>query len=113
MGISRWSAAPDPGKESCDLLCGKRRIVGEVSELWVGKPRRHHSALNAVCDGGRPCLGLLVRHQRHGGDFTGPVATLAVVLEQRKNVSVESGDGFLGGRRSGSRRPTGRGDENQ
>lgn len=40
-------------------------------------------------DGISPWTRLLVGHERHRSDFAGPVATLAVVLQDGKNVFVE------------------------
>ena len=101
MGIARWSAGCDPRQQSRDLLSAKRRIVREVSESRISEPRWHHSTLHRFRDSGRPRSGLLVRQQRHGSDFAGAVTTLAAVLEQGKDVLVESGGAFFGCRRCG------------
>ncbi len=96
MRIACRSAGRDPGQRRRNLLRRERRIVGEVAESRVGKPWRHHSALNCLCDSRRPGPGLLVRHQRHGRDFAGTMTALAVALQQGKNVFIESRGCFCG-----------------
>ena len=97
LRIARRSAARDPRQQRRNLLRAKRRIIGEMPESRIGKPRRHHSALDRLGDGGRPGPRLLVGHQRHRRDFARPVTALAMLLKQGKNVLVESGELFSEG----------------
>jgi hypothetical protein len=62
-----------------------------MANTRVGEPWGHHFAFNRFSDGWRPCPRLLVGHQGHRRNFAGTVTTLAVILEYRKYVFVESG----------------------
>ena len=110
MRIARRGARVYPCQHGGNLLRRERRIVGEVPEARVGKPRRHHSALNRFRDSRRPWPRLLVGHQRHGCDFTRTMATLAVVLEEGQDVFIESGSWFCRVRRERQPQPEPRGE---
>lgn len=96
-GTACGSASISPSGESCDLLRGERWIVGKMAAAWIGKPRRHDAAGDVEFDLFGEAPGLRVRDKRHGRDFAGAVAGLAMLLEDGENVFIERG------RRSGRR----------
>lgn len=97
-----------PGQNGRNLLLGERRIIGKAPKSRVGKPRRHHFGFNRFRDDRRPLPSLLIRHQGHGSDFAGAVTTLAMVLKDGENISVEggmSGRGLTGGGDESEKKP--------
>ena len=85
-----------PVGDGGDFLIGERGVVGEVAVVWIGEPRGHHFHFYFVGDLLGPGFGFGVRGQRHGGNFAGAVAGLAVVLEDGEDIFVEGGRGFFG-----------------
>jgi hypothetical protein len=91
-----------PSGKCCDLLGGERGIVGEVAAARVGKPRWLGLGVGTVTNLRGPGAGLGVGDERHGADFAGAMTALAMLLQDRQNVAVESrGMGWLGSRQQG------------
>ncbi len=67
----------------------RRRSLAKCPTTGIGKPWRHLPARDRSLDGARPRPRLLVGEERHRRHFAGPVAALAVGLENRKHVLVE------------------------
>ncbi len=57
----------------------------------IGEPRRHFFVARRNRDGAREWPRLLVRDERHRRDFAGPVAALAMLLQNRQHVAIENG----------------------
>lgn len=63
-------------------------------EFRVHEPGRHLLGDDSGLDRLGPGARLLVGQQRHGGDFAWPMALLAVLLEDGKNVFIEGDRGI-------------------
>ena len=104
--MPRGAPGVHPGGESRDLLLGQRHVVLDRLDAHVTlqEPRRHdaHAVAQpgAVLDAPRPGTHLLVGHQRHRRHRVRPMAALAVLLQDRRDVLRE-------GHRLLSRRPDG------
>src|SRR5262249_8191036 len=89
LWIAFERAAVGPGTESLDVRVGQPFIVGEMTVLRIREPRRHlalnYSSLNRLC----PRTDFLKRKERHRSDLSGPMACLAVLLQNRENVFIE------------------------
>ena len=89
--VAGRGARVGPRAQQLDLRRAQAALVGEVAVGRVGEPRRHLLRR----DGGLDCLGprprLLVGEQRHRRHLAGPVARLAVGLEDWQHVLVERG----------------------
>ncbi len=72
-------------------------VIGELSEVRIGGPRRHLACERVGLDGLGPRPGPLIIQQRHGTDLAGPVSLLAVALKDRQDVLLEcrGGAGWL------------------
>ena len=97
LRIAFQYAAIDPSNESVDIRVRKRRIVRKVADVGIGEPRRHLVLQHGLFDRLGPWTSLLVGEQWKRSGLAGPVATLAVALQDRRHVPGES-------RRGGFRR---------
>src|SRR6202453_3834099 len=64
-------------------------------------PRRHLAEGDFLLDGFRPRPRLFIGEQRHGRDLSGPMASGAIVVKDRRHISGERGD-LIGGERTES-----------
>jgi hypothetical protein len=62
-----------------------------VADAGIGKPRWHFASGGAARDLREPFVRVPISDERHRSDFTGAVAGLATILEDRQNVFVERG----------------------
>ena len=79
-----------PGRKSFDLGGFQGPVVVKVAVLRVREPGRHLFRKDRRFDRLRPRPGFLMAHQRHRSNLTWPMATLAILLQDRKHVLVES-----------------------
>src|ERR1700739_2480921 len=73
-----------------------------MSVARIGEPRRHHLHPDGGFNFVGPGSSLLVGHQGHGCGLFAAMATLALVLEYRKDISIKSWTSlflYLGDRR--------------
>ena len=62
-----------------------------MADARIRKPRRHRALTHSVRDRFRERLHVFVGDKRHRANFAGAVAALAVLLQNRQDVSVEGG----------------------
>ncbi len=74
-------ACAGPGGDGGNLRVVKRIVVGEMAVSCVGEPGRHHLHFDRVRDRIGPRARLVIGDERHGADFAGAMAALAVVLK--------------------------------
>ena len=88
--VASGRAAFRPAYKSRDFLRRERRIVREMSATRIGEPRRHFPV--AHCGGNCLRFGTRVvkRDERERRDFAGAMAALAMLLQDRQHVAVES-----------------------
>ena len=80
-----------PCRECGDFCCAERRIIRKFPDRRIGKPRRHRSSFHRLANRCAERPRLFVGFERHGRDRALAVATLAVPLQDGKNVAIESG----------------------
>ncbi len=110
LGVTLRPAALRPSHQRVDLGWRQGAVVGEAPVRRIGEPRRHQLLLHGGADGLGPRPRLLVGQERHRPDLAGPVAALAVPLEDRLDVAVEGERRGRSGhrdRRSRDRQPGG------
>ena len=94
-GVAERRAGVDPAADQLDLLLAQRDVVLVVldADVALDEPRGHRAALVAQSgpglDGPRVGAHLGVGEQRHRGHRRGPVALLAALLEDRRDVPRE------------------------
>ena len=88
--VSRRSTSFIPIRNRGDLSSGQRRIIRKFSIPRIGKPGWHHLHLHRSRNLSRQWPSLFISHQRHGRRLTGAMATLAMILKNRKNVFIKS-----------------------
>ena len=76
-----------PFHKCFDLRSGERPVVRELPATRIGWPRRHLAAPHLVPNGLRPRPGFIVSAQRHRSHLPRPMAFLAAILEDGKNVA--------------------------
>jgi hypothetical protein len=69
-------------------------VVGKIAVSRVGEPGRHFPHGYLRLDGFGPGARFRIREKRHRADFSRPVADLAVLLENGKDVSIKCGGGI-------------------
>ena len=91
LHVALGRAGGHPLHDGVDLGVGERAVVLEVldAQALVEMPGRHVPGLHAVANRTRPRPALLVGHERHRRDGIGPVARLALRLEDRRDVLGE------------------------
>ena len=89
--VARRGAGVGPARQRVELVGAQHPflLVGVVLEPGFGKPRRHRLRLRRLLDPERPRPRLLVGEERHRRHLAGPVAGLAVRLEDGQDVLVE------------------------
>jgi hypothetical protein len=102
LRIAHRRATVHPLGDRLDLAIGQRSIVLELlnADVLVDVPRRHLARHHACLDRLRPRPRLLIGGERHGRHRVGPVARLALGLENRRDVLCE-GRRFRRVRRAG------------
>ena len=90
--VAQRRAGVDPAHDGLDLLVAQRPVVDEVLDAHglVEMPRRHLPRLDPRLDRARPGPRLLVGDQRHRGHAAHPVAGLALLLQDGRDVPGES-----------------------
>ena len=83
-------ACIDPCGNQIDVQLLERPVVIEVAVARIGKPRRHRTSHHRLLDRPRPRARLLVGEHRERPDLAGAMAALAVLLENRNDVLMES-----------------------
>lgn len=78
-----------PIADRVNLLWRQRRIVREMPDGGIGKPRRHLPRFHSLPNCSRPWPGLFVRHKRHRSNFARAMAHLAMPLQNREHVFVK------------------------
>lgn len=89
--IARAGSGLGPLGEGLAFSEGKRTVVLELPTAGIGEPRRHFSVEHSGPNRFRPWSHLLIRKERHGCDFSRPVALLAVVLQDGQHIAIEGG----------------------
>jgi hypothetical protein len=84
--VSFSSALIDPCDYRVNFLLAQGRVVLEVAVLWIGEPRRHFLGQHRAADGLRPRPRLGVGEQRHRSDFSGSMALLTTILDDRRYI---------------------------
>jgi hypothetical protein len=88
--VSFWRAGIGPCANEGDLRVGKTPLVGEIPIAMLGFPWRHISLFrhgrNQLC----AFSGVRIRQQRKRRDFSGPVTDRTILIEDWRNVFVES-----------------------
>ena len=89
--IALRRAGGDPLDDRVDLRVAQRPVVLELlnADRLVEMPRRHLARLDAGRDRLRPGPRFLVRDERHRRNRIGPMARLALLLEDRRDVFGE------------------------
>jgi hypothetical protein len=64
-----------------------------MADGGIGEPWRHFALGDGIGDGASEGAGLGVRHELHRADFSGAMATLAMLLQDGQNVAIEGGSG--------------------
>ena len=79
-----------PSCERRDLSLRERRIIREVPNVRIRKPRRHRFVLRRGCN--RCCIRprLLIRFESHRRDAVGAMTNLAPLLQNRQHVAVKN-----------------------
>ncbi len=88
-GVALRSAIVSPGDQRLDVGWGERAVVGELTEVRVGIPRRHSFEKHRLANRLRPRSGFLIGEQGHRRRFPGPMAALAVLGQNRGHVLAE------------------------
>ena len=97
-GVAARRARIHPAGDGFDLLLGKAAIVPHrQAVLGIGAPRRHLTRHDLRFDRLRPRPCIVVRHQRHRGDFAGAMAAGALLGNDRRHVLRERWRVVLGG----------------
>ena len=91
LHVALGRAGRHPLDDGVDLGVAQRAVVLEVldAQALVEVPGRHLPGLHAVADRAGPRPALLVGDERHRRDRIGPVARLALRLEDRRDVLGE------------------------
>ncbi len=93
-GASRGSpsgaCAPAQAQSRRDLFRRQSWIVREAAATWIRKPGRHGFFSDRIANSGSQGSRLAISFERHGRHFTCAMAGLAALLENGKNVSIES-----------------------
>src|SRR5579863_80922 len=89
--IACRSTGGGPGTNRADILSGERGVVGEMAETRVGKPGRHFARGDFVGDAGGLATRMVEGLKGHGANTSGAVASLAMLLEDGQDISIESG----------------------
>ena len=99
MRVAFGSIGVGPGDEGGNFLGGERRIIRKVAELGIGEPGRHDARGDFVRNDWCVEPGLVKGDERHGRDFAGTMAGLAMLLQDGQNIAIKSrrrrGGGFL------------------
>ena len=88
LRIAFGRAVVNPRHKCLDLGVAQSAVVQKVPDIRVGKPWRHLLSHDRRFDGLRPGTRIRVAQERHRSHLTRPVALLAVLLQNRKDVSV-------------------------
>ena len=86
LRITLGRACIGPLRKRFDFSRTHANAVRKFSIMWVRKPRRHFAVLYRYFHCHRPWSGLFVRQQRKWPGFTRPMAHLAFVLQNRRDV---------------------------
>ena len=87
--IPRRSPSFGPRHNRRNLLLGQRSIVGKMPIPRIGKPRRHHLHFDRMRHRPGPRTRLLVGHEWHRRNFSRPMATLTMILQDRNHIFIE------------------------
>jgi len=105
-GITLRSAVGNPTRDHGNLRVRDPALPDELAVALKGLPRRHAPLLQRREDLVSPPVDMLVLDQFEGRAAARPVALLAVLLEQGRNLSIEGhagrGGGLAGQARSGA-----------
>src|SRR6185312_10365486 len=91
-GVARVSgghAGRSPSGERVDLPGAQRRIILEAAHARVREPGGHGPCAGRLGDGGGVAARVSVGDERKGRDLAGPMAGLAMLLQNRQHVAVE------------------------
>ena len=90
--VAARRAAIDPGDDRVDLRLRQTRVVAHLQRLRrIGAPGRHLARDDLGFDRARPRPHVVVRQQRHRGDFTRAVALRAMIEDDGRHVLGERG----------------------
>src|SRR5215472_5511020 len=95
LWIANGSAAIGPAYERVDVPARERRIIREVTVLRIREPRRHLPLQDRFLHRLGPRTRLLIGEQRERRRLAGPVARLAILLNQRCDILGEGRGGLL------------------
>ncbi len=89
LGIAGLGAAIHPSHQRLHFGVRQPAVIRKFSVMRIGEPRRHLLSEHRCFDRLRVRPRALIVEQRHRGSFAGPVAALAVFLENGENVLIE------------------------
>ena len=84
--IALRRSAVGPSHDGVDVRGAQPHGVREPAVVRIGEPGRHLSIADGVLDLGRTPARALIGQQRERARFTGPMADLAILLEDRRDV---------------------------
>ena len=84
--IALGRSAVGPSHDGVDVRGAQTHGVREPAVVRIGEPGRHPSIADGVLDLGRTPTRALIGQQRERARFTGPMADLAILLEDRRDV---------------------------
>src|SRR6266571_206616 len=90
LRIAFLRALIDPCYDRVDVLLREPMIVSVLAVFRIRAPGRHLASEDFFLDRSRPRTSFFVSHQRHRSDVDLSVTLGAVLVKDRRNVSVES-----------------------
>src|SRR5215831_13143989 len=88
LGLPPFGSAFHPGVDRRHFLVRQSRVVVELAECGIGMPWRHLPLYDVLANHPRERENLVVRHERHGRDVIGTMASGTVLLQNRRYVSI-------------------------
>ena len=86
LGIAFGCAGSRPSHNDIDLFLRERPVIREMSNLRIGKPWRHQFLLHGQFHGSGPRPRLFIREHGKRSSFTRSMATLAIFLQDRRDI---------------------------
>ena len=86
LGVAQRRALIDPGQERGALLGRQAAVVDEMAIARIGVPGGHPALVDHLADHRRMLSGIVIGQERERPDLAGPVAGLALVLDDRGDV---------------------------
>ena len=93
FGVALGRAVHGPIADGRDLLFGQPAFIQEIAVAGSRFPRRHHAGLRDGRDLLGALGGVLIGQQRERRHLARAMAVGAVLIEDRRDVAIESGRG--------------------